>query len=72
MTIAAEVWIDAIDTFPLFFCIEEAMFLICWLAHSKWRKRWDSNPRGRLRDPPAFETGAINRSATLPYSNKPV
>jgi hypothetical protein len=32
----------------------------------KWRKGWDSNPRGSVNPLPVFKTGALNHSATLP------
>jgi site-specific DNA recombinase len=32
----------------------------------KWRKGWDSNPRGASRPLAVFKTAALNHSATLP------
>ena len=35
-------------------------------AALKWRKGWDSNPRGSVNPLAVFKTAALNRSATLP------
>src|SRR5262249_15050846 len=32
----------------------------------KWRRGWDSNPRGSVNPLPVFKTGALNHSATPP------
>ena len=32
----------------------------------RWRKGWDSNPRGSVNPLAVFKTAALNRSATLP------
>jgi hypothetical protein len=32
----------------------------------RWRKGWDSNPRGTSQPLAVFKTAALNRSATLP------
>jgi hypothetical protein len=33
---------------------------------SRWRKGWDSNPRGSVNPLAVFKTAALNHSATLP------
>jgi hypothetical protein len=35
-------------------------------VRNRWRKGWDSNPRGSVNPLPVFKTGALNHSATLP------
>src|SRR4029079_5841838 len=32
---------------------------------TRWRKGWDSTPRGSVNPLPVFKTGALNHSATL-------
>jgi hypothetical protein len=37
-----------------------------FVRNMRWRKGWDSNPRGSVNPLPVFKTGALNHSATLP------
>ncbi len=38
-----------------------------YAAQLSLRKEGDSNPWAPVRGPPAFETGALSRSAILPF-----